>query len=394
MSGLSKMIDRHRKAQILIGAVILWPLFQFQVLSFPPVQDGWSGVERVVAIGDVHGDYGRFVAVLQSAGLIDPEGNWTGGKSHLVQTGDMLDRGPDSRKVVDLLMRLEGQARSAGGDVHVLIGNHETMNLYGDLRYVSAGEYAAFREANSEKTREDLYRRYQEQVRQSAPPGGAPAFDVAYRIKWDSEHPLGYAEHRREFGPTGKYGKWIRSLNTVIKIDDTLFLHGGISPKYEAYSLRQINECVRSELEDFAKLPGGIVIDDQGPLWYRGLAQGDEKDLQSHLKTILDNHKVKKIVIGHTFADGAVTPRFGGQVLLIDIGLARLYDNKVRMACLLIENGRPYALHQGKKLELPSDSGSDFLRYLSQAAALDPSPSSLQTRIAKLETGLGAATQK
>ena len=101
-------------------------------------------VDRVVAVGDIHGDYEQFVKVLASAGLIDGNGNWTGGKTHLVQTGDILDRGPDSRAVMDLLIKLQQQAAQAGGGVHCLIGNHEAMNVYGDRRYVSPGEYAAF----------------------------------------------------------------------------------------------------------------------------------------------------------------------------------------------------------------------------------------------------------
>lgn len=136
------------------------------------------------------------------------------------------------------------------------------------------------------------------------------------------------------------------------------------------------------------------MTDNEGPLWYRGLAQGDEKALEAHLKAVLKNYQVDRIVIGHTFTDGAVTPRFGGKILLIDIGLARLYDSKLRQACLLIENHRPYALHRGEKLELPSDTGSDTLRYLKQAAALDPSPSSLGKRIAELEGCPQAPAQK
>ena len=103
-------------------------------------EDVWTGIDRVVAIGDVHGDCDQLVALLRSAGLIDAQEKWCGGKTHLVQTGDLLDRGPDSRRAMDLLMRLEGEAISAGGELHLLIGNHEAMNLYGDLRYVSAGE--------------------------------------------------------------------------------------------------------------------------------------------------------------------------------------------------------------------------------------------------------------
>jgi hypothetical protein len=384
--------DRRFHLAIVIAVLLL--LLRLQALPARAIQDVWTGVERVIAIGDVHGDYEQFVAVLRSADVIDSEQNWSAGKTHLIQTGDLLDRGADSRKVMDLLMKLEEQASNAGGQVHVLIGNHEAMNLYGDLRYVSAGEYAAFQDANSEKTRDDFYRAYQEQLKQSPPPGGVPTFDLAYRKKWESEHPLGYAEHRREFGSNGKYGKWIRGLNAVIKIDETLFLHGGISPKYASRSLREINDRIRNELADFSKLQGGIVTDKEGPLWYRGLAEGDEKGLEEHLKKVLRNYQVERIVIGHTFTDGAITPRFGGKVLLIDIGLARLYDSKLRQACLLIENHQPYALHRGKKLDLPSDTGGDMLRYLKQAAALDPSPSSLTKRMTELESRLQAPAQK
>src|SRR5262249_28989752 len=230
------------------------------------------------------------------------------------------------------LMKLEKEARRAGGWVHALIGNHEAMNIYGDLRYVSPGEFAAFQNSNSEKAREELYKDQQEQIKKSSQPGRVPTFDDAFRKKWESEHPLGYAEHRRELSPTGKYGKWIRSHNAVVKIGDTLFLHGGIGPKYGDWSVRQINERVLEELEDFSKLPGGIVMDGEGPLWYRGLAQGEEMALEPHLKGVLKNYQIERMVIGHTPTEGAVLPRFGGKVFLIDVGLSRVFDSRPRMA--------------------------------------------------------------
>lgn len=349
-------------------------------------EDVWTGIERVVAVGDVHGDHDQFVAVLRSAGVIDAQGKWTGGKTHLVQTGDLLDRGPDSRKAMDLVIRLEGEARAAGGAVHALIGNHEAMNLYGDLRYVAPGEYAAFRDADSEKAREELYQAHLKEARRAS--------SDAYRKSWQAQHPLGYAEHRREFGPTGTYGKWIRGLNAVIRIDETLFLHGGISPKHADLGVRPINERIRGELGDFAKLQGGLAKDEEGPLWYRGLAVGDEKAMERQVETILKTHAVARVVIGHTFTEGAVLPRFGGRVLQIDVGLARLYDPKLRMACLVIESGKPHALHRGKRLELPTDSGKDLLRYLKEAAALDPAPSPLGKRIAELQARLAGSPGK
>ena len=107
----------HKNRQGTIGlCVMLFPaLFLAGGLSLYAAQDVWTGVERVIAVGDVHGDYEQLVAVLQSAGVIDQEEKWVGGKTHLVQTGDMLDRGPDSRKVMDLLMRLERRSKQSGG---------------------------------------------------------------------------------------------------------------------------------------------------------------------------------------------------------------------------------------------------------------------------------------
>jgi hypothetical protein len=99
---------------------------------------------RIVAFGDVHGAFDQMFRLLRELQIVDASGNWSAGTTHLVSLGDLLDRGPQSRKVMDLLMKLQPQALAAGGRVHVVLGNHELMNLTGDLRYVSAGEYAAF----------------------------------------------------------------------------------------------------------------------------------------------------------------------------------------------------------------------------------------------------------
>ncbi len=115
-----------------------------------------TGAARVVAIGDVHGAYPEFLAVLRLAGLIDAKDRWSGGKTHFVQTGDILDRGTETRPVMELLMRLEGEAKKAGGRVHALLGNHEVMNVLGDLRYVSREEYKAFETPRSRETWDDV----------------------------------------------------------------------------------------------------------------------------------------------------------------------------------------------------------------------------------------------
>jgi len=334
----------------------------------------WSGVDRIVAVGDIHGDYDQYVAVLRSAGVINKNANWNGGRTHLVQLGDIADRGPSPRKIMDLLMKLELQAERAKGKVHALIGNHEAMNIYGDLRYTTPEEFKEFAGDGSSAVRQAYYKQLVGELKKQAEATGQTfAADDAWRMKWESEHPLGWVEHRFAYGPNGSYGQWIRSHNAIIIIDDTLFVHGGIGPKYADIPAGLINDKVRQELADFTLLNGGLTMDPDGPLWYRGLADGDEQQLAGHVDTVLKNFGVRRIVVGHTPTLTAIIPRFEGKVIRADVGLSKYYGGPP--ACLLIEHGRPYALHRGNKLEIPTDGVEDLLKYLNAASAFDPQPS-------------------
>ena len=356
-------------------------------MNSPENQSVWTGVERVVAVGDVHGDYKQFVAVLRSANLLDDQDNWTGGKAHLVQTGDVVDEGPDSRRIMDLLMKLESQAAAAGGHVHCLIGNHEAMDIYGDLRFVSPAGFAEYRDANSEKTRERYYQQYLNDQEAYTKSKGSLVMEQMPREDWMKQHPPGFFEQREAF-TDGAYGKWIRSHNTVVQIDDILFSHAGISPKYVSYSLDRINRMVRDELTNQQSLQGGIVTDLQGPLWYTGLAHG--ADVNPAVDQVLRRFQVAHEVVAHVDGASAVMPMYGGKVIMIDVGLSRLRDNVGAQACLIVDHHKLYALHRGTRLELPKDDAADMLRYLKQAAALDPEPSPLAYRIQKLEETLAS----
>jgi hypothetical protein len=361
-----KLLLRHlRPACVLLGLLVLSVAPDAEA---PP--DTFATVSRIVAVGDVHGGYDEFVAVLRGARVIDEDDRWIAGHAHLVQTGDLVDRGAGSRKVMDLVMRLERQAVAAGGRVHALLGNHEVMNVAGDLRYVSAGEYAAFATRRSAKERDRAYEVLADPALKN---------DPAYREQWMKDHPLGWVEHRRAFGPEGRYGRWIRQRNAVVKIDGYLFVHGGIGPSVATLSVREINEGVRAELGQ-QPVPGGpLTAGADGPLWYRGLAQGDEDELRPHLEQVLAVHGVKHIVVGHTTTPGAVVPRFGGAVLMIDVGLSEHYG--ARPACLVVRDGTPFALHRGHMLALPGDGPAGLLAYLRAAALLDPAPSPLDPLI-------------
>ena len=85
---------------------------------------------NLYAVGDLHADPVALRRILVGLELLDRNDNWIGGDSQLVTLGDHFDRGPDSRSILDLLIKLEKEARKAGGRVVNLIGNHEYMALF------------------------------------------------------------------------------------------------------------------------------------------------------------------------------------------------------------------------------------------------------------------------
>lgn len=369
-----------------------WLLIVFVFLFSPSVQVDayvddakWQNVERIVAVGDVHGDFEAFSKLLTETGVLDDRGRWSGGKTHLVQVGDVPDRGPDSRKVMDLLMKLEKQARRAGGRVHALIGNHEAMNMYGDLRYVDPDEYQAFVDRRSSKRQQDYYENTIRFLQQTRPEGELPVFDEAYRENWLAQFPLGYVEHRLAWAPDGKYGKWVRRHKTIVQINDTIFVHGGIGPEYAGWPFDRINATVSEELKSGETLGEGAVVEDpNGPLWFRGLSQGRETcDTQTFLDGYLEGKGAVRIVVAHTPTAGVILPRYDGRVLAVDAGLSSYYGGA--RAALVIEGSEVSVMHEGTRisLEQPIESYLDaaqtatfeaplFRRFMQQRATQGP----------------------
>jgi hypothetical protein len=305
-------------------------------------------VERIVAVGDVHGAYDRFVEILQTAGILGARQQWAGGRAHLVQLGDVVDRGPDSRKALDLLERLQGEAQRSGGAVHPLLGNHEIMRMLGDLRYLVPGEYEAFVTPRSERVRRDFVDEAERSLREQL-------------LK---DLPLGFLEMRVAFGRNGHYGDWLRKLDTVVKINGILFLHGGISPGVAGMSCDALNSAVRREMTtDIEKtrgaLPDSLSARETGPLWYRGLAQEPET-FASTVDDILAKQNARAIVIGHTLApDGRINARFGGKVFQIDTGMQPAYVQTGRASVLEIREGIFTAIYTDRRdvlFTLPADA--------------------------------------
>ncbi len=306
-------------------------------------RDVYRDVARIVAVGDVHGDADALESVLQSAAVIDGQKNWSGGKTHLVLLGDLPDRGPDTRRIAEWLIGLEKSARRAGGAVHVLVGNHDAMMVYGDLRYVTPAEYAAFADGKSAERREDLLRLAMERDH--------PADAAAYRQKFEAATPLGFVEHRKAWEPGGVLGRWVGARAAILHINDTLFIHAGISPRVlESFSFEQINRQIRAELTDISKVPNGLATAEDGPLWFRGLASDQGPEAEAHAAAVCAKFGVARIVIGHTPTKQPIVSRLGGRVINVDVGLSRAYGGP--RDALVYEDGVWFTLPAGQKTPL------------------------------------------
>ena len=349
--------------------IALLGLLALASLVAKPNSAEFEPVDRIVVVGDVHGDFTQLLAVLESAELIDAKRRWVGKKTHLVQIGDLPDRGPDTREIIEFFWKLENQAARAGGRVHILIGNHDAMNLYGDLRYVVEDEFAAFAGRHSKALLEKLYRVEVAWIEENVPESEWPDFDQEYRREWFAERPLGYVEHRQHWMPSGKIGKWVLTRNAVLKIGDSLFVHAGISPEFADWSIESINRAVRERLEALDTSEESLLSRSASPLWYRGLAMNEEALEGPHVERILAAFGVKRIVIGHTPAPGLIVPRFGGRVILSDVGLSSHYGGN--LACLEIRKGKAFAIHRGERLELPDGDEGAYTAYLDAVALLE-----------------------
>lgn len=327
---------KRRPPLALLVFVVLAALF----LAAPPpaaarTECVWTGVQRIVAIGDVHGDYDHFFRLLRRSALVDGDGHWTGGKSHLVQMGDVMDRGKEARKILDLIRALEKEAAAAGGMVHMILGNHEEMNLM-----QRSTQFEDF--VTPEQFKSFLSKRIIAAEEKRA--GGKVSDDRWKEIIGDQKSEA-VADYYQNF--IDLYGDWLAEHNIVIKINDTIFVHGGLTESYAARGLESINNLYHSELrrmlrgEDF--LPRVLFRGAETPLWNRDMALQDESaEYKARIDRILDLVGAKRVIVAHTPSafHGRVEDmkRYDGKVWVIDTGISAPGAGG-RVWALLIENG-------------------------------------------------------
>jgi len=326
-----------------------------------------SAIHRIVAVGDLHGDFAAWRDIARAAQLVNDTGRWIGGEAVLVQTGDAVDRGPDSLKIIQDLMRLQREAERARGQVVAMVGNHEAMNLTGDLRYVSAGDYAAFVDSVSARRRENVYAANRKAIEAAYRQHDPQMTDDAIEQAWLQSTPLGSIEHRIAWAPDGQIGRWIVGNPAVVLLDGNLFVHGGISPAYARLPIAEINGQVRAALTARNADPMAIINDPVGPLWYRGLATpnadaaegksegGDgtapaEPPVEDQLQVLLSNYQAKRIVIGHTPIPSGIAVLYAGRLIRIDTAISSAYGGKLSYLEILDGNPVPHIVERSQPL--------------------------------------------
>ncbi len=252
---------------------------------------------RIIAVGDLHGDYQATREVLQLAELIDDEDQWIGAHARLVQVGDFLDRGEGEKQIIRLFERLRLAANKAGGAVYILNGNHELMNAAGRFPYVTPGGFAAF----------------------AAHDSGEPSLrivDKQRRGRWAA------------FRPGGEYAKKLSHYPIVLTLDGTVFVHGGLLPKHVDYGIDRINRRARDFLLGNDNQAWGWFAAWDSPVNSRHYAAHPGAGDCYLLKKTLSALGAKRMVVGHTVQLAGLSNYCDGQVWAVDVGLSSCCGNQ------------------------------------------------------------------
>lgn len=292
-------------------------------IEFTPEPSVYEMPEKIFAVSDIEGSYGAFRDLLIANKVIDKQLNWTFGKGHLVLNGDFVDRGSFVHQVLFLIYRLEQQAEDAGGKVHFILGNHEIMNMRG-IHSSSAIKYW--------KTAEIL--------------------NMELTQLYDAKHSF--------------LGRWMQSKNTIEKIGNLIFTHGGLHPDLPKLGLDidTMNRLIRKSYYTLYK-PSNIPKNEKfkadllyssvkSPYWYRGYYNGDFSDAE--MDAVLKFFDCEKIIVGHNIQNH-IQKLFDGRVIGLDVEHPsetwRSYFPDIVSEGMLVMNGGFFRVDdEGKKIAL------------------------------------------
>ncbi len=288
-----------RRLLSVICFIFLLLLAQFSMAAGPvhgPVPP------RIVAIGDLHGDLEAARSALRLAGAIDDQDHWIGDDLVVVQTGDQLDRGDQDKAILDLLLRLAGEAAADGGALHLLNGNHELMNVRLDLRYISEKGFAEFQEFAEDAEADSLLLSLPAEQR-----GRAAAFR-----------------------PGGPYAKILSERNIFLIIGDNLFVHGGITPEHLELGLEALNEQTKAWMAGDGPCPE-ILHTSKSPVWVRCFSDDVDSSDCERLDRVLESLGIRRMIVGHTVQQEGISSYCDESVWCIDSGMSAYYGGPTQV---------------------------------------------------------------
>jgi hypothetical protein len=275
-------------------------------------------VNRIIVIGDIHGDFNMLVRCLKLAKLIDNKFNWIGGDTVVVQVGDQIDScrfsplsnnncnliimdndNPDDLNILYFMTELHKKASKEGGAVYSLIGNHELLNSLGNLSYVSHNNIRSF---DNYKTKSGVIIRD------------------------------GYQARHFAFTPGNDIANFLACTRKIaLVIGSNLFVHGGIVPYIaNKYKIEDMNKLLTlfllGEIEKPEYFTDLFVSGKTSPLWTRlfGMKVNNCENLMTPLKEV---YNVNKIYVGHTpQLSKGIHSQCNDSIWMTDIGLSRAFN--------------------------------------------------------------------
>ncbi len=240
---------------------------------------------RLVAIADTHGSMWALQSALQLAGAVDSSRNWSGEDLVVVITGYAT--------VESAVEAMTEQARSAGGGLYILTGNHEAANVGGKFMEVTETGYTDFRaEVPASELKSPFAKKFRKKERARA---------VAFR-------------------PGGPRASWLAGNPVVLLVGDTLFVHGGVLPDHVQYGLGRINREMREWMLGKAAKRPVHLLGSNGPLWTRRYSRDVDHEACEELNQVLQATGAARMVVGHT-VQPTINSACDGKVWRIDTGM-------------------------------------------------------------------------
>ncbi len=286
----------------------------------------FDGVERVVAISRVTGEIERLRALLEQMEVIDAQGDWIGGETHLVQMGNVFGRSEYVDEAARYLWELQNQAEEAGGAVHVLLGMTEYTILLNQPAQLDYKSYARFAGDNAAERKQELLERNLEEYSEFL--GDNPKRDF-YLERFENFFEISVFEGAAEFFDTiargTEFGDWLRSRNAVVRINDIVYSCSGISPSYKDLHIVEINQRIRNDIasKDLYLEPR---LDLQSPIWWSGPLTGSDGDIHFVIEDVLQEMGIPMMMIGRTRFTEAVTRR--GRLIYVESRIPDRYRSE------------------------------------------------------------------